>query len=564
MKPPILDLLASTRNMQTLFEKQDIVLAFDEWVELKDAFNQVVVSPPLEFRPVIERKKKTIVLKFDDREVLRDSATYVINFGEAIRDLTEGNAAPIVFVFSTGNFIDSLSVEGQVIDAYTAEPVKDVLFMLYENLADSVFRTDRPFYFARTNEAGNFKVSNMKAGKFKAVALVDQNLNYRFDNQAEKVAFLDSAIVMTGIKKAVVDTTLQLADSILIDSSGLDSVKLETKRFESPKNMALTLRLFESEEKLYLRDSDAGNYGKVHLAFSREPYDAIVNFDTLGQFTFLEKEQDTLRFWYASENDLPFNVYVQYDTLIDTIEVEVGLKEKFYEGAKLKPAGKSPGKLPVLAPESSFEWTFNHPINRIDKSLIRLWEDSLKITVPASYEVDALQKRKVMIKAAWQEDLRYDLEVWPGGLTDIFGLVNEDTLRMKWKSGLVKDYGTLTLKVNDLLPDTNYVIRLLKKGGELFKDFKVSGDSTFETRLVYITPDVYSIEIIEDLDKNGRWTTGDYDLKRQPERVHRATLEEVRANWEVDAEVKFDPKAKPAVAKPQSSRQQPTTGGRSG
>ncbi len=609
-RPPQLDTLNSTRNMQTRFEKKDIVLAFDEWVELKDAFNQVIVSPPLEFRPTIERKKKTIQFKFDERETLRDSATYVINFGEAIKDLTEGNVAPIVFVFSTGDYIDSLSVEGTIVDAYTGEPVKDVLFMLYENLADSVFKTERPFYFARTDETGKFIVNNIKAGTFKATALVDKNLNYRFDNEAEQIAFLDSTIAIKGVEKNVIDTTALIRDSLEMDSVQIDSTRsnqlpsnelpsnIETGEItntdtlpslidslqidstiidsttvgnqppnqkpktnlpvgEAGNQKPIVLRLFEEEKKLFLRDDETKTYGMAKLAFNREPYDAVVTYDSIGQYTYLEKQKDTLYLWYAMEADAAFNIYVQRDTLIDTIGIASGLKEKFYEDAKLEVVGKAPPRTPVIPPEGSFELVWNHPIFSFDENLIRLYEDSSKTIVPGNFKIDSIEQRKLLIHTEWKEDTLYEAELLPGSITDIFGLQNADTIRRKWMAGLVKDFGSMTLRVKDLRPDTSYVVRLLAKNEELVKKFEIRDSQTFETKLPYLSPDTYSLEIIEDLDHNGRWTTGSYDLKRQPERVQKVTLEEVRANWEVDAEVsvQFDSLQSP-VSSPQLGEQQ--------
>ena len=179
--PPQLDTSQSTTNYQTNFEKQTIELTFDEWVNLNDVFNQVVVSPPLDNRPEVRIKKKTILFEFAEEEVLRDSATYTINFGEAIKDLTEGNPADnLRFVFSTGDFIDSLSVQGRIVDARTGEPVEGVLFNMYDELQDTVVRTRRPFYFAKTNKEGQFRVENVKSDTFKLFALKDANLNYLF------------------------------------------------------------------------------------------------------------------------------------------------------------------------------------------------------------------------------------------------------------------------------------------------------------------------------------------------------------------------------------------------
>ncbi|HFA49483.1 MAG TPA: hypothetical protein ENJ95_10765 [Bacteroidetes bacterium] len=570
--PPKLDTLLSTRNMQTRFEKQKIVLAFDEWVELKDAFNQVVVTPPLEFRHKVERKKKTIQFEFDEREMLRDSATYIINFGEAIRDLTEGNVAPVVFVFSTGDFIDSLTVEGEIMDAYTAEPVEGALFMMYENLADSVLRTERPFYFAKTDKGGKFKVSNVKSGTFKGVALMDGNLNYRFDNVAEKIAFLDTTIKV-GASPAdsiitIIDTfnmdTLPKPDSIGSNITTLDTFNIDTlpkpdsigpSTVHRPPSTVI-LRLFEEEKILFLNDDDAETYGLVKLAFNREPYDAVVSYDSLGQLTFLENEKDSIRLWYSMQEDVPFNVYVMRDTVVDTVRVEAGLKTVFFENAKLKTVGKAPSTSPVQPPGEAFSVEMNHPLFSVNDSLVFLFEDSIKTKVSVNAAIDSVEKRKLRFDFLPKEEMRYEVELLPGAVLDIFGLSNADTIRRAWTAGAEKDFGTLNLTIKSLRPDTNYVIRLLAKDDKLFKTFIAEGVAEYQTILKYLPPDTYTIEVIEDLDKNGRWTTGNYDAKRQPERVQRATLEEVRANWEVDSKVEWNPVFSPQPLSPQSTSPQ--------
>jgi Bacterial Ig-like domain len=101
LAPPQIVKARSTPNLQTLFKKQDIHLVFDEWLKLEDVYNQVVVSPPLNERPEVTLDGKTIHVKFAKDEILREDATYTINFGNAVKDFTEGNpAADLQFVIS--------------------------------------------------------------------------------------------------------------------------------------------------------------------------------------------------------------------------------------------------------------------------------------------------------------------------------------------------------------------------------------------------------------------------------------------------------------------------------
>ena len=96
--PPQMDSLRSTPNFQTNFTKQRIELKFDEWVKLNDVFNQIVVSPPMDpSNYEVSLKGKTVRFDFKEEAILRENATYTINFGDAIQDLTQGNKTCLLY-----------------------------------------------------------------------------------------------------------------------------------------------------------------------------------------------------------------------------------------------------------------------------------------------------------------------------------------------------------------------------------------------------------------------------------------------------------------------------------
>ena len=102
-------------------------------------------------------KEKKVIVEFDEEEVLKENTTYTINFGESIVDYTEGNPLTnYTFVFSTGEFIDSLSVSGTVVNSFTGEAQENVMVSLYDQLQDSVIYEERPLYFAKTDKSGRF------------------------------------------------------------------------------------------------------------------------------------------------------------------------------------------------------------------------------------------------------------------------------------------------------------------------------------------------------------------------------------------------------------------------
>lgn len=497
--PPKLIEEESTKNFQTNFTKRDFRLTYNEWLRLKDKTKQVVVSPPLQYRPDIELKKKTVLFEFDEREELREDATYVINFGEAITDYTEGNAADMVFVFSTGDYIDSLEVSGQIVDAFSKEPVKDVLVMLYDNLADSVVRTERPFYFGKTDDKGSFKIRNIKSDTFKVVALIDDNLNYLYDNESEKVGFLD--------------TTIFLPDSLL------SSIKM---------------RLFQEPKKLSFRDDEQEQYGRVTLMFNQKPENPDIRFDDFGQFTFWEIEKDSVQFWYDVEEAKDWNIYFHRDTLVDTIQVKKLDKTVFQKTAKLK--FKS-GNQTAFNRDENLELTFNYPLRAIDTTNILLLADTIETPITAAIFIDSLNKKQLNFKYKWKEGMPYEMLFLPNSLTDAFGFKNQDTLRQSHKSAMDKDFGNIVLKFENLSKDTAYVAKLLDKDGTLIDRFPIQDTTVFEKSFPKLLPGVYTIEFIEDLNKDGEWTTGSYDKKRQPERVFTQVLEELRAQWDVEATV---------------------------
>jgi hypothetical protein len=501
--PPGIVAEKSTPNLQVQFKKQPIELTFDEWIVLKDVFNQVVISPPLEYKYELSLKRRTVRFEFDEREVLRPEATYTINFGDAIQDLTEGNPAEnLRFVFSTGDFIDSLTVRGVIVDAFTNDPVEGALFMLYENTADTVVRTERPFYFARTKEDGTFLIENVKSGLFKGFALQDQNLNYKFDQALEPIGFADSLLVIN------------------------DSIQ-----------PSLAVKMFVEAQPQRLLDSDEENYGRVKLAFSNPPDEALqITWQDIGQQIVTEYKPDTTKIWYAQEDEKGWKVFIEQDTILkDTIFVRgVSKRADFMSGASLQFEQKEKGtvginpSLPIIA-------TFNHPIERIDTSKISMLEDTLLKPVSFSMRLDTVGQRRLRFSYPWKEGLPYTLQLLPGALTDMYGLQN-DSLQQDYQIQFRKAFGNLSIVIDSLSADSTYLLELMDGQSEMPTDtFHIRNTTRFERQLKALKPATYTLRLTIDWNANGKWDTGSYDQRLQPEPVYRRDLEQLRANWDLEA-----------------------------
>ena len=492
--PPMLDTLLSTPNFQTNFAKQRIDLTFDEWVKLEDVTNQVVVSPPLEKNPTITIKKRTVRLEFDEEEVLKDSATYVINFGEAVKDLTENNPVPnLRFVFSTGAQIDSIQISGTVKKVEDQQPLEKVLVMLYENTADSVVRKLRPYYFAKTDKAGRFQVSNMKPGRYKVFALEDTGRRYVWDGEEERIGFLD---------------TLLQVDSTLTDS--------------------IRLQVFLPEKKLRRTDAQTRRYGSIRLQYSR-PIDTLaVSYDSLFTGTLLpEYAGDSLIIWFRQEDMLRnWQLYLQADsTYLDTLRIQPrdssDLRLRWINAA-------APGRPVSVRPDEAYQLQFNHLLTAVDTASIVLLEDTLlQVVAP----VISWSGRQLSVAYDWKEGLPYRLQILPGTITDWFGLSN-DTLLADIRPGARKNFGLLKIQVDSLQAEEAYIFQL-KQGEKTVYEHPVTGTSQWSNTYPLLPAGDYVLEIVYDRNKNKRWDTGNYDLYLQPERRYQKKLETLRANWDL-------------------------------
>ncbi len=500
--PPQIDPDNSDANRQTNFTGRYFELTFDEWITLTDAFNQIVVSPPLEFTPEVTLQKRTVRFAFDEKEVLRPDATYIINFGNAVKDLNEGNPAKdLRFVFSTGDFIDSLSVQGSVADALSGDPVSDVIVLLYDNLADSVVRTERPFYFGRTDKQGRFRIENMKSDTFKVFALVDENFNYLYDTPTEQIGYIDSAIVVN------------------------DSV--------SP---VMFMQMFEETPPLRLLKKETKRYGRLTLVFNQPPDSTIeLSFDSVLQKHHIAYEADSIHLWYQLTDSVNWSVYLQKDSLLnDTIELKPLSRTSFEKEAALKLAA---AKLTDLHPSRPIALAFNHPLTSVDTSAILLLEDTLKTRIYPDIAIDD-DPNRLVFNHSWQPDRPYELLLLPNALTDWYGLRN-DSLSQSFKVLSADQFGTITLQITNVKKEMPYVVRLLKKT-ELVEERYFTADSIYTHQYTQLVPGVYSVRIIEDVNGNKRWDPGNYDLKTQPEKLYFRQLEELRADWEVESTMNLE------------------------
>ncbi|WP_421794550.1 Ig-like domain-containing protein [Haliscomenobacter sp.] len=513
--PPRIDTPRSTPNYQVNFKKQPIEIVFNEWIQQpQDVAKQVVVSPPIRYMgTLLKLKGKVLVIEFDDREELQENVTYTINLGEAIKDLSEGNAAKdLRFVFSTGPILDSLGMQGEVRDFITQKPLENILVMVYSKLNDSIVKKERPLYFGKTNKEGRFSIKNMREGEFKVFALEDANQPYLYDAATEKIAFADS-LVRTGI-----DTNAQVS-----------------------------LRIFSEIPTLRLLNTDAKRYGLVNLQFNQPPKDVQIAAATPGFQLRTEIIRDTLKVWYAGTSTAAnWSLDVRKDsTFKDTLRIKTFAPETYLRTAKLTLQNADLKEFQKLNPEKPLILTFNHPLISFDINKLTVVEDSVRKISPSMIEIDSLNSRRLILQYRWVESSKYQLRFAPGAVRDIYALGFRDTVRYNFQAMPRKNYGNIDLKVENLDSTRHYVMELmLGENTEPVQRERI--DLKTNARFIYkvMEPSTYKIRLFEDLNRNGEWDTGNYFKHQQPEPIYIRDLEALRPNWDLEVTADWEERKK--------------------
>lgn len=501
-------------NYSVEYKGNNIILAFDEYVQLQNVTNELLISPPLDEAPKIKIKGKSVVLEFESQ--LKDSTTYTLDFGKSISDFTEGNPLDSnVFVFSTGNFLDSISFSGVVKNILDGTGEKDIYVMLYANLEDSIPYKEKPYYLTRTKENGSFKIPNIKKGEYRAFALKDLNNNLLFDQPTELIGFADSLV-----------------------------------RFDS--SMVLDFGLFEEvQEKQFVKKTDVPQYGKVNLVFN-QPVDSISLYPISPVFKennwFMEEKvasRDTFSFWLTNIEEGLESIELlvkDHNTLEDTINFKIGKKEKVSSakaGRKALPlildANLNASVSSPLPPGQKLSLAFSHPLGSHDlsKAILVLAGDSNALPLDFTYEItDEPVSRKFNLEHPWLVDSVYEIFIPPASAIDIFGLEN-DTLKFSFKSRNPETLGNLFLTLKVPEKDHQFILQVCRDKAVVLSERLVKHDETVEFE--YLEPGNYILKIIYDENNNGKWDSGKYLEKKQPEKILFYTGDvTIRANWDLD------------------------------
>ena len=466
---------AEPPNLSVNFKAKKIRLYFDEYIKLNKIQEQLIVSPPLKYTPVITpagSASKFIEILIKD--TLQENTTYTINFGQSIVDNNEGNPNSfLTYVFSTGSYIDSLSLKGVVEDAFNKKAETFISVMLYEidsTYNDSTIYKRPPNFITNTLDSTIlFDLKYLKKGKYALFGLKDEGKNNMFDQNLDKIAFLKDTITLP-----------------------TEEIYLLTLFKEDP-DYNLSVPKFEAKNKISF--GYQGNYDK----------DIVINMlsklpDSVKTKITKERDKDTLNYWIS-----PFNA----DSLIFSIANEKLSALDTFVVKTRKIAADSLVFQPRVSGAIGFEELFtidvNTPIVKVD-------------TVGNSLAIDFKKDEKE----------NYKLTIFPDLIEDFFGTKN-DTIVYNIKTAGFADFGNLEVTLNGSVTYP-LIIQLTDEKGAIKREQFATEPATFYFN--YLRPSKYFIRVISDANGNKKWDTGNYLKKIQPERVsHSPTIIEMRANW---------------------------------
>ena len=506
--PKLLEAIPARNSVN--FNEEVIILKFDEFMQVKDLTNQLIVTPRVKTAPEISANGRKILVKFN-REELVPNTTYRIYFGKAIADMNESNSVPdFEYVFSTGTYIDTVKVKGDITEAFDNKPSTDIIIGLYfnERANDSLPYQTEPDYITRSNETGGFLLKNLPYKTFSVYAFSDKNKNLLYDGESEKIAFLSSEL------KLISDTTIHL-------------------------------KLFQEEaSKSFIKKTVNPYYGFTQIILNKKAKVKLSTLKLTDQSNISESRvdqpKDTVSFYYKNINDT-LGLVLQNLTIgkIDTLRLTVprnNLSKKRLKSFTVNTIGNK------LALYDKLRLTFLNwmDTSKSDLSKIRFSskEDSMISQVPVKGHWESITSFAIEHKL--KEGVNYTLKIDTNAFFDLKQFTN-DSSRINFITQSKIEFGKLTLKLlfNE---KQNYIVQLINEQDKVVKEqfvtLSLSSSNAATLEFVDVLPGTYYAKIIFDDNKNKKWDSGRVLMKLQAEKVIINSKQlKILSDWEIEEEI---------------------------
>jgi Bacterial Ig-like domain len=489
-------------SLSTNFGAKTIEFQFDEYIQLNNIYDELVISPPLKTKPSIKVKSRSVIVEL--KEELKPNTTYTFNFGDGVVDLNESNKAQnLIYVVSTGSALDSLAVVGNVTYPFSNEKAAGVKILLFEDTVDLLAaKTPPPAFFAKANGNGEFAIQYLPSRNFQMIALEDLNGNYAVDSD-ERISLIEK-----NVNPSIPDSTI----------TGYE-IKMTPQR--------------EKEIRFY--DYDVDSTGILIFPWSHsfdyldEQSFRILNENNLDWFSTINLEQDTLRYVFMG-SALDKRVFVEFthNKEVDTIQVPF-FKEAFPEKVKFSHSISS-----KIVPTEYSDIYLPYLVDSVNTSRTELFEDSTSLG-EIYLDMGSPMHYSWIQNLGWGK--KYELRLYPGLFVDDYNHTN-DTLKIKFSTYKKEDLGIINLTVAENMRDSLGRIQMIDKKGKVYRELTAPSDGVLN--ITNIIPGEYNLRYYVDYNNNGGWDPIDWPLQGRFEEVYYQTAKiNVRANWEIKASLEF-------------------------
>jgi len=546
--PPTL--ISSFPASETLkFNGTEIQLTFDERVQATQIKRKLLITPFSDVKYDVKASKNVLELSFE--EPFDDSTTYTINFADAVTDVTESNPVlNLSLAFSTGDFIDSLFIFGKVLSLMTNLPAEEAGVSLYP--ADDTLDvfTGKPYYFAFADEKGAFRINNMKSGKYRVYAFLDENRNFLNESAEEPHGFVADTFELSSF-----------SDSLTINlfRQDIQAIQLVSKRAQGSH--------FDVR------------YNKIIETYSASPLDSLQS----KLHSNMNADSLVLRLYNSNVSIKDSIAYLIHATdkvgniSSDTVYVKFTDRAISFDALKLKVT--PPNKAKILD-EVELQFNFSKPIARLNIDSLLVKYDSLRTDKLDSIAVLAWNFNRTQVRTSFSVDREYlhNLELQEKERIDslksaldsltlqdlddsIIERLQKENLREKNKtirtngislycskaafisiendsSDLIDYFYSFKTseefgKISGTIQTTasSFFIQLLDSKYQIIDEVQNTNQYLFE----FVPPGKYKIRVLVDSDSDGKWSSGNVQKWTPPEPVYFfPDFIELRENWEIN------------------------------
>ncbi|WP_228692041.1 Ig-like domain-containing domain [Lunatimonas sp.] len=486
--PPVL-LSTDPENNQTNLSPNEINLLFNEFVALDNPTKQIIITPKIKTDEVqFLANKNRINIKLN--QDLEENTTYVFNFQKSIQDITEKNPAENVkLVFSTGDYIDSLTISGRVayVQPRKEREMKDILVGLYQESDTTDLFTASPYYIAQADTAGKFEITNIKAGQFRLYAWHDENNSLKAEYRSEAHGFYPEVIDIQ-----------QNMEGFHINIFRADLSDLKVNR-SSPigKNFDIVL--------------------------SKAPITYEIQHPETGKKLFSRLNDRTIRLYHTELSNDSTEVTL---SLKDSVgfSIDTTLYAKFEESDRRQEALEIKANSGLSFVQNlRAELTFNKPIAHINFDSLMVRFDTAGI-IPIEpkhiYFTDSTKFTKAILELTIPDSLTfetYKVYIGDSSVIDVEGIANKDKLEANYKK-LKQDRLADGVSGSVNTDERPILIQLLNKKDEIVKELYLEDTNTFEFNRIEATD--YKLRAIIDRNRNRRWDPGNFRKNTQPEPIY--------------------------------------------